>query len=103
MIKVIIGYRAHEINSIIPILFKLRKQAMSYPGFIQSELLVSENDPTLIAVGKTWGRINDWIEWRSSAVRQSIIQEARRYLLEEPRVTIYSILTTETSWEGLPQ
>ena len=99
MIKVIVGYRTNNVNEIEPILMQLRSQAMTYPGFVRSEILLSETDTSLIAVEKTWDRVEDWIGWEKSILRQSLIRDASKLLLEEPRVTIYRIMPT-AMWVG---
>jgi antibiotic biosynthesis monooxygenase (ABM) superfamily enzyme len=100
MIKVIVGYKAKDINEIEPILLTIRSQAMTYPGFVRSEILVSDNDASLIAVEKTWDKTEDWIAWEKSTLRQSLIRDASKFLSEEPRVTVYRIMPTSVRWVG---
>jgi antibiotic biosynthesis monooxygenase (ABM) superfamily enzyme len=100
MIKVIVGFKVKDVTQIEPILLKIRSQAMTYRGFVRSEILLSESDVSLIAVEKTWDRIEDWREWEKSTLRQSLLQEAKEFLLEEPRVTIYRIIPTAFTWTG---
>ena len=98
MIKVMVGYKVKDITQIQPILLKIRSQAMTYRGFVMSEVLLSQSDVSLVAVEKTWDRIEDWKEWEKSALRQSLLREAEKFLLEEPRVTIYRIMPTAFTW-----
>ena len=70
MIKVIVGYRLKEGADIVPMLLKLRSGAMTYPGFVNSENLLSEQDDSVVATISTWQRGEDWQLWESSRTRQ---------------------------------
>jgi antibiotic biosynthesis monooxygenase (ABM) superfamily enzyme len=98
MIKIIVGYKVKDVTQMHRIVLKMRSQAMTYKGFVTSEILLSEGDVSLLAVEKTWDRIEDWREWEKSALRQSLLREAEKLLLEEPRVTIYRIMHTAFTW-----
>jgi heme-degrading monooxygenase HmoA len=102
MIKVIVGYKIKSDVDIKPILFKLRTHAMTFPGFIGAENLVSTEDSSIVAMISTWEKPEDWHEWESSMLRQEILREARMLLLEEPRVTVYQPISTTTPprWIG---
>lgn len=95
MIKVIVGYRTKQTTQIPVILLKIRETAINYPGFVMSEILLSDSDVSLVVVEDTWDRIEDWRQWLQSTLTQSLLQEAQRFLLEEPRVTIYRTMPTE--------
>ncbi len=97
MIKVIVGYKVNDVFQMQRILQKLRSAALNYRGFVRSEVLLSESDKSLIAVEKAWDRIEDWREWEKSQPRQELLREAEKLLLEEPRITKYWILPTD-SW-----
>jgi antibiotic biosynthesis monooxygenase (ABM) superfamily enzyme len=99
MIKVIVGYRLKSGADIIPILLKLRSGAMTYPGFIASENLLSEQDISIVATVSTWQRVEDWRLWESSRTREEILREAEVLLAEEPKVTLYTIMPT-IRWTG---
>jgi antibiotic biosynthesis monooxygenase (ABM) superfamily enzyme len=96
MIKVIIGYKVHRDADVQSVFQKLRSHAMTYPGFIGSEnlLLLSEQDRSIAAISMNWERVEDWKSWETSSIRQSILKEASRSLLEEPRVTVYRVVPT---------
>jgi len=79
------------------VFFKLRSHAMTYPGYIGSENLRSEKDRSIVAMGQTWNTTADWKSWESSTIRQSILEEAIPFVQEEPRVTVYRIMPTN-SW-----
>lgn len=99
MIKVIVGYRLRSGADIIPILLKLRSGAMTYPGFIGSENLISEQDTSVVATISSWQKVEDWRLWESSMTRQDILREAEKLLVEEPKVTLYTIIPT-IRWTG---
>ena len=94
MIRVIIGYKCRKDADIQPILVKLRSYAMSYPGFIGAENLQNQKNRSIIAMIQTWDKMEDWLAWEPSTIRQSILNEAKPLLAEEPRVTIYRIIPT---------
>jgi len=99
MIKVIIGYKLKEGADIQPILLKLRSHAMQYPGFIGAENLLSKKDSSIVATISTWEKVEDWRIWEKSKIRQELIRQAERLLVEEPKVTIYRTMPT-ARWVG---
>ena len=99
MIKAIIGYRLKSGATIEPILFKLRAGAMTYPGFVNSENLLSEQDTSIVATISTWQKTEDWRLWESSRTRQEIIRQAEEFFVEEPKITLYTIMPT-VRWTG---
>ena len=99
MIKVIIGYKLKSGADIEPILLKLRAGAMTYPGFVNSENLLSEQDTSIVATISTWQKAEDWRLWESSRTRQEIIRQAEEFFVEEPKITLYTIMPT-VRWTG---
>jgi antibiotic biosynthesis monooxygenase (ABM) superfamily enzyme len=98
MIKVIIGYKLKKGADIQTILFKLRSTAMSYLGYVGSENLLSEQDPSIVTIITTWNGVEDWRLWEISRARQELLQELMPLLAEEPKITIYRIMPT-TRWQ----
>jgi len=94
MIKVLIGYKLKSGVDIQPILLKLRSYAMTYPGFVGAENLLSEQDISIVATVSTWEKVENWRVWEGSKISQEILREAEALLVEEPRVTIYRIMPT---------
>jgi antibiotic biosynthesis monooxygenase (ABM) superfamily enzyme len=99
MIKVIEGLKLKPGTNIQPILLKLRTQAMTYPGFIGADNLISEKDNSIVAMISTWEKPEYWYAWESSKIRQEILREAKALLLEEPRVMVYKLIPT-VAWLG---
>lgn len=99
MIKVIVGYKVRKGKDIKPILVELRSHAMTYPGFVGAENLISEKDVSIVAVVSTWEKAEDWREWEKSTMRQGLLRQAETLLVEEPRVTIYRT-TPPMRWVG---
>jgi heme-degrading monooxygenase HmoA len=97
MIKIIVGYKVKKGEDISPILLKLRSHAMTYPGFVGAENLLSEQNSSIVTTVSTWQRLEDWRIWESSKIRQQLFQEAKTLLVEEPKVTIYRVMPT-TGW-----
>jgi antibiotic biosynthesis monooxygenase (ABM) superfamily enzyme len=99
MIKVIVGYKLKRDADIQPLLLKLVSNAMQYPGFVSAENLLSEKDSSIIAVVKTWNKLEDWRAWEESSIRQALLREAKTLLEEAPQVTVYTIMPT-VRWVG---
>jgi heme-degrading monooxygenase HmoA len=94
MIKVITGYKLKSGADILPILLKLRSQALTYSGFVGAENLVNDKDSSIVAIISTWDKVEDWRSWEASRARREILREAEAILEEELRVTIYRIIPT---------
>ena len=94
MIKVIIGYKLKDGADIQPVLLKLRSHAMTYPGFVGAENLLSEQDFSIVASVSTWEGVENWRVWEDSKISQEVFREAGPLLVEEPKVTIYRIMPT---------
>ena len=99
MIKVIVGYKLKEGADFDPVLRKLRSQAMQFPGFVGAENLVSDKDYHIVALVSTWEKVEAWRQWEKSKIRQDILEQAASLLVEEPRVTTYTIIPT-VRWFG---
>ena len=97
MIKVIVGYRLKPGADIHPVLTKLRSYAITFPGFISAENLVSAQDSSIVAILYTWDRIENWKTWENTKIRKQILNETEELLLEQPRITIYRVEPT-TGW-----
>jgi len=97
MIKVIIGYKVKRDVDLQPILLKLRLHAMTYPGFMGAENLISEKDSSIVAMVSTWEKVEDWRVWEKSKIRQELLREAETLLMEEPEATIYRVMPTVRS------
>jgi heme-degrading monooxygenase HmoA len=99
MIKAIVGYKLKEGADFDPILRKLRSQAIQFPGFIGAENLASDKDYHIVALVSTWENIEAWRQWEKSKLRQDILRQAAPLLIDEPRVTTYTIIPT-IRWFG---
>ena len=93
MIKVIIGYKTKENADIAPMLAKLQSHAMTYEGFKGAENLVSNRDPTIVAIVTTWTSIDHWKAWEQSSSRKEIIRQSASALAEELRVGVYRVMS----------
>ena len=99
MIKVINGYKLKQGADLQPLLLKLREHAMSYPGYLAADNLVSDKDPSIMAIITTWENVEQWRDWQDSKMRAEIMKEAEGILEEELRVSIYRVLPT-ARWIG---
>ena len=97
MIKVVVGFRLKAGVNIQPILMKLRSYAITFPGFISAENLVSVQDNSIVAIIYTWDNMENWYTWEKTKIRKQILQEADTLLQESPRITIYRVVPT-TGW-----
>ena len=97
MVYIIVGYKLKSGADIQPILRKLMSNAVTHPGFVKAENLISTKDKTIAVIIYTWDKIEDWHVWEQSTIRQKIIQQADTLLLEQPRVTMYQVMPT-TEW-----
>jgi len=97
MIKVIEGYELKQAAEIQPLFLKLRSYALTFPGFISAEHIRSVKGNPISALLYNWKGLEDWEAWESSKLRQQILQEAEPFLMSEPRVTIYEVMST-SAW-----
>ena len=97
MIKVIIERRLKEgkREDLIPLLMKLRTEAIHHPGYITGETLVSTEDPSVITVLSTWRSLDDWKAWEKSEARVKLYWQIEPLLQEKAKVSIYQIMATE--------
>lgn len=102
MIKVIEGYELQKGADIQPVFLKLRSYAMTFPGFISAEHIISVKGTSIAALLYNWERLENWEVWESAKLRQQILQEAEALLVSKPRITIYKVLPTSAwSYTGL--
>ncbi len=94
MVKVVVGYKLKPGANIQPILLKLRSNAITYPGFMNAENLMSIQDNSIVFVLYTWNKIEDWQLWEVAHTRKIILKEAEQILYEQPRVNIYRLFPT---------
>jgi len=99
VIKVINGYKLKRDADLQPVLLKLREHAMSYPGYVGAENLVSDRDSSIVAIITTWDSVEQWREWQESKMRGQIMKEAEPLLEEELRVSVYRVIPT-VRWIG---
>jgi len=97
MIRVIIERHLKEAKreDLIPLLMKLRTEAMQHPGYVTGETLVSTEDASVITVLSTWRSLDDWKAWEKSESRVKLYWQIEPLLQEKARVSIYQIMATE--------
>ena len=94
MIKVIRGYKMKKRADIQPMLLKLRSHALTYPGFVGGENLVSEQNSRIVAMLSTWENAEQWRLWEKSTMVQEILIGINSLIIGKPRVTVYKIMPT---------
>ena len=95
MIKGIIGYKVLEYRNVEPILMQLRSCAVQYPGFIDAEFLVSEEDHSVGVMISMWETMENWRTWVGSKGTLEVLQRARTSVTGTPRITAYRTMPTE--------
>lgn len=95
MIKVVIGHKVKEGADIQPLLLKLRSHAMQYPGYVGAENLLGEQDTSIVVLISTWEKVEDWRIWEKSKIRAELYQQAETILEEEPKVTVYRVVSAQ--------
>jgi heme-degrading monooxygenase HmoA len=95
MIKGIIGYKVLDYKDVEPILMQLNSYAREYPGFVNAEFLVSEEDHSIGVMISTWETMENWRTWVGSKGTQELLQRARIAVMGMPRITAYRIMPTE--------
>lgn len=95
MIKVVIGHKVKKGADIQPILMKLRSHAMQYPGYVGAENLLGEQDTSIVVLISTWEKAEDWRIWEKSKIRAELYQQAETILEEEPKVTVYRVVSAQ--------
>jgi len=94
MIKVITGYRVKTGADIKPMLLKLRMNAMQYPGFVGAENLTHRRDSSITLTISTWERVENWVAWEKSKVREGLVKEIEPLVEDQTRIEMYDIIST---------
>ena len=97
MVRIIIERRLKEgkIGDLVPVLRELRASAIHKPGFIGGETLVDTKDSSKVIVTCNWHSLEQWEAWNTSEARTKLYQQVAPLLAEEPKVTIYQVLSKE--------
>jgi heme-degrading monooxygenase HmoA len=82
MVRVIIEYKAKNVEKLIDIIREVRTEAMKQHGYIIGETLVSADDPNYILVISTWDTLDDWKAWDSSETRLKLKPRINELLTE---------------------
>ena len=94
MLKVIVGYELKEGADIQPLLLKLRSYALTFPGFISAEHIRSVKNTSIVALLYNWDTLASWEAWESSKISRQLLNEVEDFLVEEPRITAYTLIPT---------
>jgi heme-degrading monooxygenase HmoA len=97
MIRVIIERRlkTDRKKELIPLLNKLRAEAVHRPGYVSAETLSNIQDASIMVVLSAWRNLTDWQMWEESKVRAELYQQIEPLLMEKPRVSIFRVTATE--------
>ena len=94
MVKVIVGYELKEGADIQPLLLKIRSYALTFPGFISAEHIRSVKNTSIVALLYNWESLASWEAWESSKISSQLLNEAKDFLVGEPRITAYTLIPT---------
>ena len=94
MVRVLVGYKLKRGSDILPLLLQLRSSESTYPGFVSAENLLREGDDTIVVEMSTWETVEHWKAWETSKVRQALVRQAVELRLDEPVVTVYTVMPT---------
>lgn len=92
MIKGIVGCKVKEGKDLEPVFLKLKSHAMQYEGFVGMERLAGGENDSVVALVSTWQSLAEWKSWAKSRITQEVLREAATLLMEEPRVTAYTMM-----------
>lgn len=70
-------------REVITLLNDLRAAAMSQPGYISGETLMTPDDPLKLVVIGTWQNMESWHQWKKNPRRKEL-DAMLDILLEEP-------------------
>jgi quinol monooxygenase YgiN len=73
------------------LLIKARYAAMGQQGYISSETLTDCDDPNNIVVISMWQKIENWNQWKNTALRSEINTEFKALLDESTKYECYNL------------
>src|SRR4030042_3763988 len=82
MVRVIIEYKAKNVEKLIDVIREVRTEAMKQRGYIIGETLVSIDDPNYVLVISTWDSLDDWKAWDTSETRLKLKPRINELLIE---------------------
>lgn len=97
MIRVIIERRlkSDRTKELIPLLNKLRTEAVHRPGYVSAETLLNIQDASIMVVLSAWRNLMDWQMWEESKERTELYHQIEPLLAEKPKVSIFRVAATE--------
>ena len=94
MVRVLVGYKLKPGVDILPLLTQLRSSESTFPGFVSAENLLREGDDSIVVKMSTWESTAYWRAWETSKLRHALMRQAEESLLDEPMVTVYTVMPT---------
>jgi heme-degrading monooxygenase HmoA len=90
-IKVVISRHvpADKADLLKPLLVQLRALAMTQPGYISGETLVSVDDARECLVISTWSAPEPWKRWQADARRRALQEQIDRVLGRPTEYRVY--------------
>lgn len=91
-VKVLITRRYQEgtLVDMMMALGRLRASAISQPGYISGQTLISRSDPQKLVVISTWEDQASWEKWKNSAARLEQEAAVEPFLLEKTRYEVFA-------------
>jgi heme-degrading monooxygenase HmoA len=92
-IQVMIKRRFHQgrqAKELVPLLLRMRAQAMFQPGYISSETWCDLEHPGDCIVISKWETVDDWNRWKHSEDRTMLDRKIEMLIKEPAQYHIYS-------------
>ena len=95
MIRVVIKRRVKNEEKISELIRELRLGAVTHPGYLGGETLVSTENLNVITVIGRWRSIIDWNNWKSSQKRNDINEKVEALLVQPAIIEVYEFIPPE--------
>lgn len=92
IVRIIIHHKTDDIEGLIDLLKEVRDELMKFPGYVTSEHLLDEDDPTNLLVISTWQNIDRWHNWENSEICKKLTQRVNARLTEPLKIAHYNYL-----------
>jgi heme-degrading monooxygenase HmoA len=90
MVRVIIQHKSNDMEGLVDLLKEVRDEVMKFPGYVTSEHLINEDDPTNLVVVSTWQNPDRWRTWENSEICKKLTERLNVKLTEPLKITIYN-------------
>ena len=89
--------QGHMAKELVPLILRMRAQAMYQPGYISGETLCDIENPGECIVVSKWETVEDWNKWSQSHERAIMDEKIKALNGENTEYHIYSSMLPEIS------